>query len=82
MKKQTKPLLQRAICPLAFLKPLETTLITPLRFGLPTLLIKAGLDVDGIFRSVERGAIVPTGKPIPWKIRLPNVVSSLKKRGT
>jgi hypothetical protein len=44
-------------------------------------LIKAGLDVDGIVRSVERGAAVPIGKPIPWSTRLRNAMSSLRRRG-
>lgn len=43
-------------------------------------LIKADLDVDDIFRSVERGAIVPVGKPIPWSTRLRNTMSSLRRR--
>lgn len=49
--------------------------------GLAYTLIEADLDVDEIVQAIKRGATVPVGKPIPWKIRLQNAVSSLKRRG-
>jgi len=48
--------------------------------GFAYTLIEADPDVDEIIRAIKRGAAVPVGKPIPWKIRLQNAVSSLKRR--
>lgn len=49
--------------------------------GFAYTLIEADSDVDEVIRAIKRGAAVPVGKPIPWKIRLQNAVSSLKRRG-
>ena len=46
--------------------------------GFAYTLIEADPDVDEVIRAIKRGAAVPVGKPIPWKIRLHNAVSSLK----
>jgi predicted metal-dependent phosphoesterase TrpH len=48
--------------------------------GFAYTLIEADPDVDEVIRAIKRGAAVPVGKPIPWKIRLQNAVSSPKKR--
>ena len=48
--------------------------------GFAYTLIEADPDVDEVIRAIKRGAAVPVGKPIPWKIRLQNAVSSLKRR--
>ncbi|MDH5532560.1 MAG: PHP domain-containing protein [Candidatus Bathyarchaeota archaeon] len=48
--------------------------------GLAYTLIEADPDIDEIIRAIKRGAAVPVGKPITWKTRLQNAMSSLKRR--
>jgi len=48
--------------------------------GLAYTLIEADPDVDEIIHAIKRGEAIPFGKPIPWKIRLQNVVSSQRRR--
>lgn len=44
-------------------------------------LIEADPKVYEIIQAIKRGATVPIGKPIPWKVRLRNAVLNLKKKG-
>jgi len=43
-------------------------------------LVEADPEVDEIVDAINRGACVPMGKAIPWKIRFERTVLSLKKR--
>jgi len=47
--------------------------------GFAHALIEADPDVDEIVRAIKGGAAVPVGKPIPWKIRLQNAASGLRR---
>ncbi|NIR87586.1 PHP domain-containing protein [Candidatus Bathyarchaeota archaeon] len=52
----------------------------PSGIGLAYTLIEADPDVDEIIQAIKRGRTLPVGKPIPWRIRLQNAVSSPKRR--
>jgi len=47
--------------------------------GFAHTIIEADPDVDEIIRTIKRGAAVPVGKPIPWKTRLQNAASDLRR---
>lgn len=49
--------------------------------GFAYTLIEADPNADEIIQAIKRGAAVPFGRPIPWRIRLQNAVSSLKGKG-
>ncbi len=48
--------------------------------GAAYTIIEADPEVDDVVRAIEKGATLPVGKPIPWKIRLKRLSLSLKKR--
>jgi len=49
--------------------------------GFAYTLIEADPNVDEIIQAIKKGATVPFGKPIPWKIRLQNAVINPRRRG-
>jgi len=48
----------------------------PSDIGTAYTLIDANSEVDEVIQAIKRGATVPFGKPIPWKARFRNVVST------
>lgn len=50
--------------------------------GLAYTNIEADPDADEIVQAIKKGMTVPFGKPIRWRTRLQNIVSSLKRRKT
>lgn len=48
--------------------------------GAAYTVIEADPDVDEIVRAIKKGATIPVGKPIPWKIRLKGEALSLKRK--
>jgi len=43
-------------------------------------LIDAGSEIDEITKAIKRGATVPFGRAIPWRIRLEKEILSLKRK--
>jgi len=48
--------------------------------GAAYTIIEADPDVDEIIQAIKRGATLPLGKPIPWRVRLRRGALSLKRR--
>jgi predicted metal-dependent phosphoesterase TrpH len=48
--------------------------------GAAYTVIEADMDVDEIVRAIRKGATVPVGKPIPWRMRLEGEALSLKRK--
>jgi len=48
--------------------------------GAAYTLVEADPCVDEIIQAIKRGATLPLGKPIPWRVRLRRGALSLKKR--
>ena len=48
--------------------------------GAAYTVIEADPDVDEIVQAIKKGATLPLGKPIPWRVRLRRVALSLKRR--
>ncbi len=44
-------------------------------------LVDADNSVDDIVEAISKGKAIPTGKPIPWRMRLQREALSLKKKG-
>lgn len=51
-----------------------------LEIGSAYTLIDADPEIDEIAEAIRKGATVPFGKAVPWRIRFEKVVPSLKKR--
>jgi hypothetical protein len=51
-----------------------------LEIGYAYTVVEADPDVDEIVQAIKRGATLPLGKPIPWRVRLRRRALSLKKR--
>jgi predicted metal-dependent phosphoesterase TrpH len=43
-------------------------------------IVEAGPDVDEIIGAIKKGATVPRGKAIPWKIRVERTAQKLKRK--
>lgn len=50
----------------------------PETIGMAYTVIDADPEVDEIIHAIKRGATIPTGKPIPWMMRLQKLALSLK----
>jgi len=48
--------------------------------GAACTVIEADADVDEIIQAIKKGATLPLGKPIPWRVRLRRGALSLKRR--
>ncbi len=48
--------------------------------GTAYTLIEADPNVDDVIKAIEKGATIPLGKQIPWKVRLRRMALGLKKR--
>lgn len=48
--------------------------------GAAYTLIEADPNVDDIIKAIEKGAILPVGKRIPWRVRLKRMALGLKRR--
>lgn len=48
--------------------------------GAAYTVIEADMDVNEIVRAIKKGATVPVGKPIPWRMRLEGEALSLKRK--
>jgi len=48
--------------------------------GAAYTVIEADPDVDEIVRAIKRGATIPVGKSIPWRMRLKGEALSLKRK--
>ncbi len=48
----------------------------PSDIGTAYTIIDANSEVDEVIQAIKRGATVPFGKPIPWKARFRNAVST------
>jgi len=53
----------------------------PQTIGMAYTVIDADPEVDEIIRAIKRGATIPTGRPIPWMMRLQKLALSLKVGG-
>jgi len=53
----------------------------PQTIGMAYTVIDADPEVDEIIRGIKRGATIPTGKPISWRMRLQKLALSLKVGG-
>jgi predicted metal-dependent phosphoesterase TrpH len=52
----------------------------PPEIGAAYTLVEADPDVDEIVRAVKKGATVPEGNAIPWKIRMERTALGLKRK--
>ncbi len=50
--------------------------------GLAYTIVEADPDADEIIHAIKKGMTIPVGKPIPWRTRLQNIVSNLKRSKT
>jgi len=48
--------------------------------GAAYTIVEADPDADEIIQAIKRGATLPLGKPIPWRVRLRRRALSLKRR--
>jgi predicted metal-dependent phosphoesterase TrpH len=48
--------------------------------GAAYTIIEADPDIDEIIQAIKRGATLPLGNPIPWRVRLKRGALSLKRR--
>lgn len=48
--------------------------------GFAYTMVNADQEVDEIVQAIKKGAIVPFGKPIPWKLRFKRWMLNLKKK--
>jgi len=48
--------------------------------GAAYTIVEADPDADEIIQAIKRGATLPLGKPIPWRVRLRRGALSLKRR--
>ena len=48
--------------------------------GFAYTMVNAGQEVNEIVQAIKKGATVPFGKPIPWKLRLKRGLLNLKKK--
>ncbi|MGQ9460057.1 MAG: CehA/McbA family metallohydrolase [Candidatus Bathyarchaeaceae archaeon] len=48
--------------------------------GAAYTIVEADPDIDEIIQTIKRGATLPLGKPIPWRVRLRRGALSLKRR--
>jgi hypothetical protein len=51
----------------------------PSEIGFAYTIVDADPEVDEIMRAIRRGATVPCGRPIPWKLRLEREYLRLKR---
>lgn len=52
----------------------------PSEIGLAYTSVDADPEVDEIVHAIRRGATIPCGKPLPWKLRLKRELLRLQKR--
>ena len=52
----------------------------PSEIGSAYTIVDADSEVDEIVHAIKRGATVPCGKPIPWKLRLERECMRLKRK--
>jgi len=52
----------------------------PSEIGFAYTLVDADPDADEIVHAIKRGATIPCGRPLPWKLRLESQCSKLKIR--
>jgi len=48
--------------------------------GAAYTIVEADPDVDEIIQAIKRGATLPLGEPIPWRVRFRRLALSLKRR--
>jgi len=51
----------------------------PSEIGLAYTIVDADSEVDEIVHAIKRGATIPCGKPMPWKLRLERECLKLKR---